>query len=55
MNNLLNNDRLLAVQVGGYLMILAALICFIFIKEKPNEAVDPAETAEMEILENRTV
>mgnify|MGYP003298761308 CR=1 FL=1 len=34
MNNVLNNDRLLAVQVGGYLMILAALVCFFFIKEK---------------------
>src|SRR5688572_14624969 len=28
MKNMLNNDMLLAVQVGGYLMILAALICF---------------------------
>jgi len=55
MNNLLDNDRLLAVQVGGYLMILAALICFFFIHEKKNESVDDAETSEMEILENRPV
>lgn len=55
MNNLLNNDRLLAVQVGGYLMIIAALICYIFINEKKNEKPDEAETLEMEILENRPV
>lgn len=34
MRNVLNNDRLLAVQIGGGLMILAALICFFFVKEK---------------------
>jgi maltose/moltooligosaccharide transporter len=55
MNNVLNNDRLLAVQTGGFLMIIAAIICFVFIKEKKNEAVDESETAEMEILENRSV
>jgi maltose/moltooligosaccharide transporter len=55
MNNVLNNDRLLAVQVGGYLMILAALICVAIIKEKKNEVEDPAQTAEMEILEQRSV
>jgi maltose/moltooligosaccharide transporter len=55
MNNLLHNDRMLAVQVGGYLMILAALVCFLFIKEKAQEKVDEVETAEMEILEQRSV
>ncbi len=55
MNNLLNNDRLLAVQVGGFLMIIAAAICFFFIKEKKTDDVDDAETAEMEILENRPI
>lgn len=55
MNNLLNNDRLLAVQVGGFLMILAALICFFFIREKKEEEADEAETSEMEILENRPI
>lgn len=34
MRNVLNNDRLLAVQIGGGLMILAAVICFLFIKEQ---------------------
>ncbi len=55
MNNMLNNDRMLAVQVGGYLMILAALICFFFIKEKKLGKTDETTTAEMEILEQRSV
>ncbi|MCD2425421.1 MFS transporter [Niabella pedocola] len=33
MRNVLNNDRLLAVQMGGGLMIVAAVICFWFVKE----------------------
>jgi maltose/moltooligosaccharide transporter len=33
MKNWLNNDRLLAVQIGGGMLILAALICYFFIKE----------------------
>lgn len=38
MRNVLNNDRLLAVQLGGALMILAALICYFMIKESKKEA-----------------
>jgi len=34
MRNVLHNDRLLAVQVGGGLMIVAAVICFLFVKER---------------------
>lgn len=34
MKNVLNNDRLAAVQIGGVLMIIAALICFFLIKNK---------------------
>lgn len=55
MNNLLDNDRLLAVQTGGFLMIIAAIICFLLINEKKSEEVDPVEVAEMEIIENRSV
>ena len=55
MNNLLNNDRLVAVQVGGFLMILAALICFLFIKEKKLGKTVEETTAEMEIREQRSV
>jgi maltose/moltooligosaccharide transporter len=55
MRNILDNDMLLAVQIGGVLMIIAAIICFLFINEKKKEHVDEAEVAQMEILENRTV
>jgi maltose/moltooligosaccharide transporter len=34
MKNILHNDRLAAVQIGGCLMIIAALICYFLIKEK---------------------
>lgn len=36
MRNVLNNDRLLAVELGGGMMILAAIICYFFIKEERN-------------------
>lgn len=32
MKNILNNDRLLAVQIGGVLMIVAAALCYFLIK-----------------------
>ena len=53
MRNVLNNDRLLAVQLGGGLMILAALICYLFIREpkKTNEVL----AVELGIEENRSV
>lgn len=34
MKNVLNNDRLVAVQIGGVLMIIAASLCYFLIKEK---------------------
>ncbi len=37
MKNVLNNDRVLAVQIGGCMLILAALICYVFIKEEKIE------------------
>ena len=33
MSKLLNNDRMLAVQIGGALMIVAAIICYFVVKE----------------------
>jgi len=33
MSNLLNNDRMLAVQIGGGLMILAGILCYFIVKE----------------------
>ena len=34
MSNFLNNDRLMAVQIGGGLLILASIICVLIIKEE---------------------
>lgn len=34
MSNFLNNDRLLAVQIGGFLLLTASIICAIIIKEE---------------------
>ena len=34
MKNVLHNDRLAAVQIGGVLMIIAAALCYFLIKEK---------------------
>ena len=55
MKYVLNNDMMLAVQLGGVLMIVAALICFIFIKEKKDEKVDEELVTELEIREERSV
>ena len=55
MKNVLNNNRLAAVEIGGCLMILAALICFIFIQEKKLGGEDETLTTKLEILEERTV
>ncbi len=55
MRNVLNNDRMAAVEIGGALMILAALICYFLIKEKKNEVIDEEQVAELEINENRSV
>lgn len=43
MRNVLHNDRMLAVQIGGVLMIIAAIICFLFIKEKNNSLLHPKQ------------
>ena len=55
MKNVLNNNRLLAVKLGGGLMILAAFVCYIFIREKQNDLEDAALTGKLEILEERSV
>jgi maltose/moltooligosaccharide transporter len=46
---------MLAVQMGGVLMIIAAIICFVFINEKKNNLEDELRTAELEIENNRSV
>ncbi len=54
MENFLNNDRMLAVQIGGMLMVLAAIICVVFVKEK-KLPVDDDEAAELKIEEHRPI
>ncbi len=39
MSHFLHNDRLLAVQIGGLLMILAAILCYFIVKETDREKV----------------
>ena len=39
MKNVLGNDRMAALTIGGILMTVAALICYIFIKEKREDAI----------------
>jgi maltose/moltooligosaccharide transporter len=34
MEHVLHNNRILAVQMGGGLMILAGLVCYFIVKEK---------------------
>jgi maltose/moltooligosaccharide transporter len=34
MSDFLNNDRLLAVLIGGVLLIIAGLICALLVKEE---------------------
>jgi maltose/moltooligosaccharide transporter len=38
MENYLQNDRLMAVQIGGFLLLLAAIVCALIIKEKKAES-----------------
>ncbi len=53
MKNVLNNNRMAAVEIGGGLMIVAAAICFFFIKE--NKRVNETETVKLEIEEQRPI
>jgi maltose/moltooligosaccharide transporter len=53
MRNVLNNDRMVAVQIGGGLMIIAAIICYLFIREP--RKVDETATTKLEIEEQRSV
>lgn len=53
MTNLLNNDRMLAVQLGGGLFIIAAILCYLLVKKerKPDEE----DTIRLEMEEQRAV
>jgi maltose/moltooligosaccharide transporter len=37
MTHLLDNNRMLAVQIGGMLMILAGVLCYFIVKEDKND------------------
>jgi maltose/moltooligosaccharide transporter len=53
MKDVLHNDRMLAIQVGGVLLIFAAILCYTLVKEtrKGNEE----ETIKLEMEEQRSV
>ena len=53
MKHVLHNNMLAAVQSGGGLMIVAALICLFFIKETKDE--NKTETVKLEIEGERSV
>jgi maltose/moltooligosaccharide transporter len=55
MSHLLNNDRMAAVQIGGVLMIIAGIVCLIFIKEKKGTNTTDPEITEIKIEEQRSV
>ena len=53
MKNVLHNDRVLAIQVGGGLFLLAAILCVLLVKEdrKPDEVLEER----IEIDEKRSI
>jgi len=55
MKNVLNNDRMLAIKIGGFLFIAAALLCYFLIKEKRNEYTNEIETAILEVREQKPI
>jgi maltose/moltooligosaccharide transporter len=54
MEHVLDNDRLLAVQIGGGLMVLAGLLCYFIVSEK-HERATKSKIATIEIEGQRTV
>ena len=38
MKNVLHNDRMFAVQLGGGLFIIAAILCYVLVNEKKEVA-----------------
>lgn len=53
MKNVLHNDRVLAIQVGGGLFLLAALLCIGLVRE--DRRPDPATELKIEIDEKRSI
>ncbi len=53
MKNILHNDRVLAIQVGGGLFLLAAILCIVVVKE--NRKPDEITEERIEIDEKRSI
>ncbi len=53
MVHVLNNDRMLAIQVGGMLFIVAAILCYTVVKE--NRKPDEEDLARLELEEQRSI
>jgi maltose/moltooligosaccharide transporter len=53
MKNVLHNDRMLAIQVGGVLLIFAAILCYLLVKETQKGSEE--ETIKLEMEEQRSV
>jgi maltose/moltooligosaccharide transporter len=54
MEHLLNNNRMVAVQIGGVLMVLAGVICYFLVSEK-QETNDEGKIASLEIEGERSI
>ncbi|RYY55251.1 MAG: MFS transporter [Chitinophagaceae bacterium] len=52
MKNILHNDRMLAIQLGGGFLALAAVICYFVVKDKTENEL---ETVKLEIEEARSI
>jgi maltose/moltooligosaccharide transporter len=55
MQHLLNNDRMLAVQIGGVLMVLAGIICYLIVNDKDSEIINDQKIAGLEIEGERSI
>ena len=55
MQHLLNNNRMLAVQIGGVLMILAGIICYFIVKDREGERASDELIAGLEIEGERSI
>jgi len=55
MEHLLNNNRMLAVQLGGAMMVLSSVLCYLVVSEMTTDNYDEEEIALLEIKEERSV
>lgn len=55
MQHMLNNNRMLAVQIGGVLMVLAGIICYLIVNDTNNFIATDAKIAGLEIEGERSI